>query len=306
MKSSDQIRRLLNLVPYLQRSGVADIADVATDFGVTANQVLRDLEVLQFCGLPDGYFDDLFHVDLEGAREDGVVSLSNADVLRRPRTLRGDEATSLLVALELITETSGGSAEARSALEKLRRALPNVSPAVEVEVIAGDPALRRALRLAVERRSVVAIDHAGRSGVRTHVVEPARLRTVDGYAYLDAWSRNREGWRSFRLDRISGVRPTGETYRVREGLADASRDWFDGGRQLTLTLDPRAAWVAEYHPASAVEWGDGELRVTFRITSVEWAAGLVLQLGELVRSVSDPDVAGAAAKAAQAALLHYG
>ena len=89
-------------------------------------------------------------------------------------------------------------------------------------------------------------------------------------------------------------------------MADASRDWFDGGRQLTLTLDPRAAWVAEYHPASAVEWGDGELRVTFRITSVEWAAGLVLQLGELVRSVSDPDVAGAAAKAAQAALLHYG
>ncbi len=305
MKSSAQIRRLLNLVPYLQRSGVADIADVAADFGVSADQVLRDLEVLQFCGLPDGYYDDLFHVDLEGAREDGFVSLSNADVLRRPRTLRGDEATSLLVALELITETSGGSDGARSALEKLRRALPNVRPAVDVTVIAGDPAHRRALQEAVEERSVVAIDHAGRSGVRTHVIEPARLRTVDGYAYVDAWSRNREGWRSFRLDRVSDVRPTGETFRGRPGPPDPARDWFDEGRTLTLALDPRAAWVAEYHPTSAVERGDDELRVTFRITSVEWAAGLVLQLGELVRSVSDDDVAGTASRAARAALLHY-
>lgn len=305
MKSSAQIRRLLNLIPYLQRTGVADIADVAADFGVTADQVLRDLEVLQFCGLPDGYYDDLFHVDLDGAREDGFVSLGNADVLRRPRTLRGDEASSLLVALELITETSGGSDEARSALEKLRGALPNVSPAVDVTVIAGEPAHRRALQGAVEERSVVVIEYAGRSGVRTHVIEPARLRTVDGYAYVDAWSRNRGGWRSFRLDRVGDVRPTGETFRGRPGLADPASDWFDEGREFTLVLDPRAAWVAEYYPTSVVEREGGDLRVTLRITSVEWAAGLVLQLGELVRSVSDADVADTAARAAQAALLHY-
>lgn len=111
--------------------------------------------------------------------------------------------------------------------------------------------------------------------------------------------------RSYRLDRISDVRPTGETFRARPGLADTTRDWFDEGRQLTLALDPRAAWVAGVPPH--VRRGAARRRTVGdpSIISVEWAAGLVLQLGELVRSVSDPDVAEAAARAAQAALLHY-
>lgn len=305
MKSSAQIRRLLNLVPYLQRVGTSDLAAVAADFGVSAEQVLRDLEVLQFCGLPEGYYDDLFHVDLEGAREDGVVSLSNADVLRRPRTLRGDEATSLLVALELITETSGGSEAARSVVDKLRAVLPDGSTHVAVEVITGDPAHVRALEGAVARRQVVEIDHAGRSGARTHTVEPARVRTVRGYAYLDAWSRGVGGWRTFRLDRIGAVRPTAETFPAHPELPEPPPDWFEDGHPLTLTLDPRAAWVAEYHPTSAVESDEDELRVTFRVASRDWAVGLVLQLGELVRSVSDQEVARAASDLAREALRHY-
>ncbi len=57
-------------------------------FGTTPTQVIRDLEVLQFCGLPGGYYDDLFDVDIDGVREDGHVFFRNAEVLARPLRLR--------------------------------------------------------------------------------------------------------------------------------------------------------------------------------------------------------------------------
>ena len=39
------------------------------------------------------------------------------------------------------------------------------------------------------------------------VVEPHRLTVRDGFVYLEAWSRDRSDWRTFRLDRVTAVRP---------------------------------------------------------------------------------------------------
>src|SRR5690606_27309488 len=120
MSANPRLDRLLNLVPYLQHRREVHISEVAEHFGVTPTQVLQDLEVLQFCGLPEGYYDDLFDIDLDWVREDGHISFRNADVLRRPRKLRVDEATSLLAALEVLVAASGSSDAATSALAKLR------------------------------------------------------------------------------------------------------------------------------------------------------------------------------------------
>ncbi len=308
MKSSEQLARLLKLVPYLQQHQGVSVRQVAEDFGITAHQVVSDIEVLQFCGLPDGYHQDLFDVDIDEVRDVGHIFFRNADVLARPMRMRLQEATSLLVALDMLVETSGGSEAAASALAKLRAVVGEVDPAVSVSVDAGSPEHRQQLQGAIAASNVVELTYEGngRTPLTRPSVEPMRLRVTGGYAYLDGWSRSREDWRSYRLDRIAAIAVLDEVFGSRVGLPEVGERWFDDvSRELVLELAPEAHWVAEYHPVTDRSDQGDHLRVTFPLASPGWASALLLRLGTNVTRVSDDHVARAAAADARAALAHY-
>ncbi len=308
MKSTEQLTRLLKLVPYLQQHQGVAVTQVAEHFDITTRQVVSDIEVLQFCGLPEGFYGDLFDVDIDEVRDAGHIFFRNADVLARPMRMRLQEATSLLVALDMLVETSGGSDAARSALAKLRSLVGEVDPAVSVSVAAGRQEDRHLLQEAITGHQVLELTYlgSGRSPLTHPVVEPARLRVTAGFAYLDAWSRSRGAWRSYRLDRIDAIVGTGDTFENRSDLPDVGDDWFaDASRHLGLDLTPTAGWVSEYYPVTDRHVHDGHESVTFPVASLEWATALLLRLGEDVLRVSDEQVARAAASEARAALAHY-
>lgn len=308
MRSTEQLARLLKLVPYLQQHQGVSVTRVAEHFDISTRQVVSDIEVLQFCGLPEGFYGDLFDVDIDEVRDAGHIFFRNADVLARPMRMRLEEATSLLVALDALVEASGGSDAARSALAKLRSLVGEVDPAVSVSVAAGSPEDRQLLQESIARHSVLALTYlgAGRSPLTHPVVEPARLRVTDGFAYLDAWSRSRSAWRSYRLDRIDAIEATGASFEPRTDIPDVGDDWFtDASRHLGLKLAPEAGWVAEYYPVTNRIVHDGHESVTFPVASLEWATALLLRLGESVLDVSDDHVARMAGAEARAALAHY-
>ncbi|MDO5735396.1 MAG: WYL domain-containing protein [Propionibacteriaceae bacterium] len=308
MKSTEQLARLLKLVPYLQKNQGISVASVASHFGVSERQVVSDIEVLQFCGLPEGFHGDLFEVDIDEVREDGHIYFANADVLARPMRMRLQEATSLLVALDMLVEASGGSEAASSALAKLRALVGEIDPAVSVSVAAGDPGHRQLLQEAISGRRLVELTHlgAGRAPESRPAVEPIRLRVTGGFAYLDGWSRPRSAWRSYRLDRIQEIRVLDEVFEPRVGLPAVGDDWFDDVvQQLEVTLAPQAHWVTEYYPVITRDVHADHLQVTFPVASPQWATALLLRLGEAVLSVSDEQVARVAAHEARSALLAY-
>lgn len=309
MRSSEQLARLLKLVPYLQKNQGVSVAKVAEHFDVTERQVVSDIEVLQFCGLPDGFYEDLFDVDIDEVREAGHIFFRNADVLARPMRMRLQEATSLLVALDMLVETSGGSVAASSALAKLRALVGEVDPAVSVSVAAGNPEHRQLVQGAIESARVLGLTYlgSGRNPLTHPTVEPMRLRVVGGFVYLDAWSRTRSGWRSYRLDRIESVRVADDTFVPRDGLPEVGDDWFDDvAQRLELELAPSAQWVGEYYPVIERSAQDDHICVTFPVASQQWASALLLRLGDEVLRVGDGQVASAAAAEARAALQHYG
>lgn len=309
MRSSEQLARLLKLVPYLQQHQGVSVGQVGEDFGISTRQVVSDIEVLQFCGLPEGFHQDLFDVDIDEVREAGHIYFRNADVLARPMRMRLQEATSLLVALDMLVETSGGSDAASSALQKLRTLVGEVDPAVSVAVASGSQAHRQQLQAAITDAHVVELvyEGAGRTPVTHPVVEPMRLRVTGGYAYLDGWSRSRSDWRSFRLDRIAAITDAEQTFSERKGLPDMGDRWFDDvSREITLHLTPEARWVAEYYPVTDRNDHVDHISVTFPLASPEWASALLLRLGNTVSLVSDEEVARAAAEDARSALRHYG
>ena len=115
----------------------------------------------------------------------------------------------------------------------------------------------------------------------------------------------RKQWRTWRLDRIVTGRRVG--HATNHGRPPETLEWFsDVVDEVTLTLAPRAGWVAEYHPVRHVEKDGGMWKVTFAVASATWLAELMVGLGPDVLSVDPPHAAAPAIQLARAAAAANG
>ncbi|MFV0406279.1 MAG: helix-turn-helix transcriptional regulator [Propioniciclava sp.] len=316
MTSASQVPRLLALIPYLQAHPDADLEETASRFGVSSRQLVADLKVLWFCGLPGGMPGDLIEVDMD-ALAHGQIRLSNADFLRRPLRLTFEETMSLIVALrameEMVDPDVGRSVH--SARERLEAVFGGDSDRIEIRVSAGEQSVRRQLLLAKEAGQAVQLIYHGaaRGTVTRPVVEPARLVTSDGYGYLVGWSVARDAWRTYRLDRIADVIPTQDDVAERGEPPVIASGWLDERTdvvEVSLDLRPEGHWIVEYHPTVAVQRGVGRQRdlwrVRLRVADPAWFRRLLLRLGPAVARVDPPEAARSAALAAREALAQDG
>lgn len=135
---------------------------------------------------------------------------------------------------------------------------------------------------------------ASRDEISERTVDPMRLLLIDGRSYLEAWCRQAEGMRLFRLDRIDDIEvlpepaqppPDAHPVDFSEGLFRPAPEQ----RMAELELEPDARWVAEYYPVDdLVELPGGRARVRMRYSDRSWMVRLVLGQGGRVR-VSGPD-----------------
>ncbi|MGB3953801.1 MAG: WYL domain-containing protein [Brooklawnia sp.] len=305
--SAEQVARLLAMVPYLRVNPGVPIAEVAKHFATTPRQVMADLRVLWMCGLPGGLPDDLIEIDMDAAEGEGVVHLGNVDYLTRPLRFTPDEAVSLVVALQAIAELATGPLKqaAETASAKLAEVTGQHEP-VLLAVSTGDEELRERLVSAIRagERVQLTYDGAARGETTTPLVDPADVQMRDSAAYLQAWSLQRRAWRTYRLDRIVEVTPTGEPAEPHGPVPDLPEGWFDASDgAVTLELSPAAAWVAEYYPVLSVEQlASGRLRVRLAVSDPAWLDSLLLRLGDQVAAIDPVDAGAGAARAAAEAL----
>lgn len=307
---SEQVTRLLALVPYLQARPGSAVADVAEHFGVTPKQLRADLQVLWMCGLPGMMPDDMIEIDMDAVEDDGVIYLTNAEVLSAPLRLTQDEALSLTLALTAVrdladAETSGA---VESALAKLRTAVgERAIDAVGAELASAPVDVRTVLTDAIAAQQRVRLVYDGLRRSSEPVVEPARIFVRDGIAYLQAFSLEADDWRTYRLERIASAEALGQSFIPRP-VPDVGASWLDTlpfTAEVTLVLGPTARWVAEYYPVrSASETPEG-LRVVLGVMDWPWLTGLLLRLGDGVVSISPDEAASAARASARAALGRY-
>jgi proteasome accessory factor C len=311
MTSADQVNRLLALVPYLQSHPDAELGATAAVFGVSAQQLLEDLNVLWYCGLPGGMPGDLIEIDMETVAESGRIRLTNAEYLSRPMRFTPDEAMSLVVALRAVRELAGGQrAEGiDSALAKLERATGSGTATPHVTVAGGSEEVRAQLAEAVEAGELVELEYTG-AGLAPSAprVAPAKLIVRDGFGYLQAWSLDRAAWRTYRLDRISAVLRTGEPAGEIGEPPEFGPGWLEqrpDAAEVTLRLVPEAAWITEYYPIRAVRREENSVEVDLLVADAAWLRSLLLRLGRDVLAVTPPEAAAAAGEAAAEALAAY-
>lgn len=322
--AKDQVRRLLALLPYLLEHPGARVADVARAFRISEQQLVADLGVLWFCGLPGLMPGDYIEVDMDAVQGEGVIHVSNAEFLSRPLRLTADEALGLLVALRVLRDVGHPSERATvdrviARLEEATgRAASDAGRVVAVSMDGMDSGapddVAATVRTAVDEQRALHLTYwvPTRDETTERDVDPLRLVIADGLSYLEAWCRRAEDVRLFRLDRVAAAKlldepsqppPRAEPRDLSVGLFQPSADHA----LVTLDLDPDAAWVAEYYPCEEVsELGDGRLRVKLRVADQRWLRRLALRLGPDAHIVDNPELARAVREDAVRALSAYG
>lgn len=303
--SADQVARLLALIPYLQARPGITLADAADAFSLSQKQLMADLWVAFMCGLPGGMPGDLIEVDMDAVEGEGVIRLSNADVLSKPLRLAPHEVGTLRLALQAVREIAAPESFAAidSASDKLASMSWQAGPTAVVSIVTGDETVRQGIVDALEARQRVRLTYEGGARGKTTrpVVDPAAIVVRDGFAYLEAWSLDRNGWRSYRLDRIVAVDLTGIDGED-HGRPPQRDDWLsDAAAEVTLRVQESAWWITENYPTSGIS-GD---RVTLRVVDPAWLRQLVLRLGAEAEVVDPLEAQDEAVQAARDAMALY-
>ena len=308
---------MLALVPYLQNRRGIPVDQVADDFGVTRKQIVNDLNVLWFCGLPGAVTGELIEIDHDALEADGVVYLENADYLDRPLRLTQHEAMSLVVGLQSLRGTGAPEQDAviDTALQKLTDAAgvtPRDTALLDVHVEPVDERVRAAVAQALKGQRQLELVYLvpARDERTERVVDPLRLATARGRTYVEAYCHSAEAVRLFRLDRIDRATVLDTPSQPPQGLdlrKPSDPPFVAGSDDVTVRLlvAPSARWTADYYETLSTVETESGLEVEMKVGDVGWIERLVLQEAGGIRVLEPAELAARVRERAVQALAAY-
>jgi predicted DNA-binding transcriptional regulator YafY len=217
---SQTTSRVLQLLGLLQSRRVWSGEELSERLGVTTRSVRRDVERLRDLGYP-----------VHASTGHGGGYQLGAGAALPPLLLDSDEAVAMAVCLRLAAggSVAGVGEAALRALTKLDQVMPSrlrsqvaavhdatvtLTPEAESPV---DPEVLMTLARACRDREHVSTEYVDRAGAPTsRRLEPYQLVTTGRRWYLLAYDRDREDWRSLRLDRMADVRAKGTVFTARQ------------------------------------------------------------------------------------------
>ncbi|HSK47612.1 MAG TPA: WYL domain-containing protein [Coriobacteriia bacterium] len=284
--SDARARRLIALLGQLQSDTRLSLSALAEQLGATPAELATDIETLSFCGVAPYDPYALVPIFVDG---DTVEVFGEVPALRGPVRLSAREAGALAAALQAaglasddpLTSRLLGSASASfdaAELEHVVRAAGTVH----------DRGVYEQLARRVQEREVVQLEYVSAAQDRPSCreVEPLALFAERGAWYLTAWCRSAGAWRTFRVDRVRSVTPTGEHFDVEQGQKDSAplRAFEPGGLpRARVSFAPGAGFSAREWPGAEVEAqeGDGTLIVSVPYAGTAWIARMIVaQLGQ--------------------------
>lgn len=322
----DRVLRMLSIVPWIAAQDGPRVADVCERFGIGRNQLLDDLNVIQFVGLPPYTPDMLIDVVFEGDR----VWVRFADVFSRPLRLTPNQALGLVAAGAALvgsgaggegrgggagTEAEGPPGPLATGLAKLAKML-DIAPdeALSIRLGPSRPEILDTLRAAVREQRRVRLDYFtySRDARTVREVDPYRVFAADGAWYMFGYCHSARGERLFRVDRVAAVELLDTRFTRPEGADEAPPSLLavaPGTPRVTLELPPDARWVVDTYPVERVtDRPDGRVEVRLAVASRAWLERLLLRLGPeaVVVDATDPELRHAVRDAARRVLARYG
>jgi len=200
--------RLLDLVPYIVAHPGISITELAKEFSISRDEVLKDLNLLFLCGLP-GY-TPLELIDISFDEESVVIR--DPQNLAAPRNLNESEALIARIALAALEEstpkTSAAYPQIIALREKIAEAFSSSIPASAITFTldkeratleAIENAIKQELDLEMTYNNVTKDSSSRRS------ITPISIIAEDKRTLVSAYCHSAKALRTFNLAQISEV-----------------------------------------------------------------------------------------------------
>jgi proteasome accessory factor C len=271
----------------MENGTVVSLSELAAEVGSSPAELAGDLTTLSMCGIAPYSPWELVPISIEGDR---VEVFGSVPAMHGPVRLSLAEAQALSAALSaagfspddpLNVKLAAASSAALDA-EELTRTLRTV-PAKH------DAGVFEALAAATRDHEAVVLTYQrdGASAPRERTIEPLQLLADRGAWYLSAWCREAVDFRTFRIDRVLGVKPAGERFEPSgHGAAALASAAFsaDGLPTAALRFADGTAYVERDWPGARLveQTEDASLLVEVPFAGTDWIARrVVARLGHV-------------------------
>ena len=286
----NRFERIIAILLQLQTRRTVNSSTLAAQLGVSTRTVYRDLRTLELAGVPL-------------CAEPGV-GYSLADGYRLPPVMFTREEAVALLTAEKLTAYLTDSTTARlsnMAMDKLRAVLRRpdrdylevVEPKIQVfrrASPAEQPPVYQQLVAAIAAQQVVQVYYQGGAQLApaTRAIEPVSLY-LNQHWHVIAYCRLRQDFCNFRLDRLSHLLLTAETYTPRpQALQQYWTERTSRGKQQKVVLRFQFAHllpvVVQHLHDTKRQYGwtheqtvdDGRVEMTFYLSYLPYLAGWLL------------------------------
>ena len=293
--------RLLDLVPYIVAHPGISITELAKEFSISRDEVLKDLNLLFLCGLP-GY-TPLELIDISFDEESVVIR--DPQNLAAPRNLNESEALIARIALAALEESTPRTAAAYPQIvalrEKIAKAFSSSIPASAItftldkeratlEAIEG--AIKQELDLEITYNNVTKDSSSRRS------ITPISIIAEDKRTLVSAYCHSAKALRTFNLAQISEV-----STKARIVRADLERLEDSRGSSAEVIIKSEDSSFLSENASSLKELSKSCYQID--IFQPEWIVRSVLAGADSIELAKPLELRAEIAERATRALLAY-
>ena len=293
--------RLLDLVPYIVAHPGISITELAKEFSISRDEVLKDLNLLFLCGLP-GY-TPLELIDISFDEESVVIR--DPQNLAAPRNLNESEALIARIALAALEESTPKTSAAYSQIvalrEKIAKAFSSSIPASAItftldkeratlEAIEG--AIKQELDLEITYNNVTKDSSSRRS------ITPISIIAEDKRTLVSAYCHSAKALRTFNLAQISDV-----STKKRSARTDLERLEDSRGSSAEVIIKSEDSSFLSENASSLKELSKSCYQID--IFQPEWIVRSVLAGADSLELAKPLELRAEIAERANRALLAY-
>jgi proteasome accessory factor C len=293
--------RLLDLVPYIVAHPGISITELAKEFSISRDEVLKDLNLLFLCGLP-GY-TPLELIDISFDEESVVIR--DPQNLAAPRNLNESEALIARIALAALEEstpkTSAAYLQIIALREKIAKAFSSSIPASAItftldkeramlEAIEG--AIKQELDLEMTYNNVTKDSSSRRS------ITPISIIAEDKRTLVSAYCHSAKALRTFNLAQISEV-----STKERSTRTDLERLEDSRGSSAEVVIKSEDSRFLSENASSLKELSKSCYQID--IFQPEWIVRSVLAGADSLELAKPLELRAEIAERAKRALLAY-
>lgn len=319
LPARDKVAFLLSLVPWLIDNDTVTVTEAAARFGVTPEQVRDSVRLIAVSGIPGDttsyQHSDLFDIDWDSFELHDEIRITNLVAIDESPRFSGREAAALIVGLQYLSSLpeNADTAAIDSLMSKLARGTSGAPSRLAVAAGESDESLAT-IREAVAQGVQVEFDYRDSRGASARRrVDPLRIESLDADWYLRGWCHLREGVRTFRLDRVSGLVVTDQPIEHRPADIALPETLFEGSASdllVTIEYETAAApLIADYlaagHPSPDAPSAAGLERSEIRVSHYHGLKRLVASMAGVVTVVAPPAARASVAEWAASGAARY-